>query len=165
MGYLQRCWVVEWLVSCVSAAIAVHSVYTMQPCTMSHHFMQSHIHRMHAYLAVTYLHIWQNDQGLLCATVATQGWNEYQNKESALKLTLENNILPRLLLGLEPATLLSRVHHSIHWAIPTPQLKNKYSRTPITVVSHLIGFHFPSSQSHIRTNQMYCIIQKLIFFF
>jgi len=36
--------------------------------------MQSHVHKVHAYLAVTcHLHLWQTDQGLLCATAVTQG--------------------------------------------------------------------------------------------
>ena len=29
-----------------------------------------------------HLHFWQNDWGLLCATVVTQGWNGYRNKSS-----------------------------------------------------------------------------------
>ena len=42
---------------------------TIQPCTMSCHFIQSHIHRMHAQLAVTcHQHFWLNDKDLLCCT-------------------------------------------------------------------------------------------------
>ena len=38
------------------------------------HFMQSHIRKVHVYLAVTCpLHFWQNDRGLLRATAATRG--------------------------------------------------------------------------------------------
>ena len=60
------------------------NVYTIQPCTMSHHFMQGCTHMVHVCLAVTcHLHFWQNDQDLLCATAVTWGWNGYQNKESA----------------------------------------------------------------------------------
>ena len=41
-----------------TAAVSVRSVYTVQPCTMSHH-----ICRVHVCLAVTcHLHFWQNDQ-------------------------------------------------------------------------------------------------------
>ena len=36
--------VVTWLVPRETAAIAACSVYTIQPCTMSGHFMQSHTH-------------------------------------------------------------------------------------------------------------------------
>ena len=44
--------------------------------------MQSHIHKVHAYLAVTcHLHFWQNDRGLLRATAVTRGWNGYRKKE------------------------------------------------------------------------------------
>ena len=50
--------------------------YNHAPC----HFMQSHIRKVHAYLAVTcHPHFWQNDLGLLCATVVTRGWNGYRN--------------------------------------------------------------------------------------
>ena len=51
--------------------------YNHAPC----HFMQSHIRKVHARLAVTcHLHFWQNDQGLLHATAVTRGWNGYWNK-------------------------------------------------------------------------------------
>ena len=48
--YVQRCLTATWLVPHETAAILVHSVYTI---TMSHHFMQSHICRVHACSAVT----------------------------------------------------------------------------------------------------------------
>ena len=55
---------------------ALCTPYNHAPC----HFMQSHICKLYAYLAVTcYPHFWQNDQGLLHATVVSQGWNGYQN--------------------------------------------------------------------------------------
>ena len=41
--YLQRFYVVKWLVSRKTAAVSSRSVYTIQPRTMSRHFMQSHI--------------------------------------------------------------------------------------------------------------------------
>ena len=50
-----------------------------------HHFMQSHIHKVHVSLAVTcHLHFWQNDRDLLRATAVTRGrgWNGYRNKVS-----------------------------------------------------------------------------------
>ena len=59
---------VTWLLPHETDAVSAHSVYTIQPCIMSHHFMHSHIHRLHVCLAVTcYLHFWQNDHDLLCA--------------------------------------------------------------------------------------------------
>ena len=89
--------------------------YNHAPC----HFMQSHIRKVHACLAVTcHLCFWQNDQGLLCATAVTRGWNGYQNKSQHRKLTLEKKIIPPLLPGFEPATFRSRVRRSNHWAIP-----------------------------------------------
>ena len=71
------------------------------PC----HFMQSHVHKVYACLAVTcHLRFWQNDRNLLRATAVTQGWNRYQNKCQHWKLTLEKKILLPLQQGFEPAT-------------------------------------------------------------
>ena len=76
--------------------------------------MQSHIHRMHACLAVTcHLHFWQNDRDIYCATAVTGGWN-YTDISQHRELTLEMRILLLLLLGLEPAAFRSRVWHSNH---------------------------------------------------
>ena len=92
--------------------------YNHAPC----HFMQSHIRKMYACLAVTcHLRFWQNDRGLLRATAVTRGWNGYRNKSQHRKLTLEKKILPPLQQGFEPATFRSRVRRSNHWAIPDPQ--------------------------------------------
>ena len=60
-------------------------IFCIHHTTMHCHFMQSHIGRVHACLAVScHLHFWQNDQGLLCAPVITWGWNKYPD-ESAQK--------------------------------------------------------------------------------
>ena len=70
------------------------SVYTIQPCTsLQSHFIQSHIHKVH---------VWQNDQDLLCATAVTQGWNRYQNESGQKKVTLEKKICPLLLQAVKP---------------------------------------------------------------
>ena len=51
--------------------------YNHAPC----HFMQSHIRKVYACLAVTcHLRFWQDDRGLLRATAVTRGWNGYRNK-------------------------------------------------------------------------------------
>ena len=100
-------------------------VYTIQPCSMLHapcHFMQSHIRKVYACLAVTcHLHFWQNDRDLLRATVVTRGWNGYRNKSQHRKSTLEKKILPPFQQGFEPATFQSQVRRSNHWAIPAPR--------------------------------------------
>ena len=68
--------------------------YNHAPC----HFMQSHIRKVYACLAVTcHLLFWQNDRELLRATVVTRGWNGYRNKSQHRKMTLEKTILPPLL--------------------------------------------------------------------
>ena len=96
--------------------------YNHAPC----HFMQSHIRKVYACLAVTcHLHFWQNNRCLSRATAVTRGWNGYQNKNQHRKLTLEKKILPPLLQGFEPATFRSRVRRSIHWAIPVPNYSNR----------------------------------------
>ena len=110
-----------WLVPQESAARESQSrrvlctPYNHAPC----HFMQSHIRKVYACLAVTcHLRFWQNDRVLLRATAVTRGWNGYRNKSQHRKLTLEKKILPPLQQGFEPATLQSRVRRSNHWAIP-----------------------------------------------
>ena len=91
--------------------------YNYAPC----HFMQSHIRKVYACLAVTcHLHFWQNDRDLLRATAVTWGWNRHWNKSQHRKSTLEKKILPLLQQGFEPATFQSQVWRSNHWAIPVP---------------------------------------------
>ena len=83
--------------------------------------MQSHIRKVYVCLAVTcHLRFWQNDQGLLCATAVTQGWNGYRNKSQHRKLTLEKKMFPPLQQGFKLATFRSQVQCSNHWAIPAP---------------------------------------------
>ena len=61
--------------------------YNHAPC----HFMQSHIRKVYACLAVTcHLRFWQNDRDLLRATAVTRGWNGYRYQHR--KLTLEKKI-------------------------------------------------------------------------
>ena len=112
-----------WLVPHETAAVSAQVLctpYNHAPC----HFMQSHIWKVYACLAVTsHLHFRQNDQDLLRATAVTQGWNRYRNKSQHQKSTLEKKILPPLLQGFEPATFRSRVRRSNHWAIPAPQAR------------------------------------------
>ena len=91
-----------WLVLHETAAISAQVLctpYNHAP----RHFMQSHICKVHACLAITcHLHFWQNDRNLLRATAVTRGWNRYRNKSQHRKLTPENKILPPLLPGLKP---------------------------------------------------------------
>ena len=101
------------------------------------HFMQSHIRKVYACLAVTcHLRFWQDDRDLLRATAVTQGWNGYQNKSPHRKLTLEKKILPPPLQGFEPANFQSRVRRSNHWAIPAPhEVSGTFSFTcPVTAL-------------------------------
>ena len=111
-----------WLVPHETAAISVQVLctpYNHAPCR----FMQNHIHKVYACLAVTcHQHFWQNGRDLLCATAVTRGWNGYQNKSQHRKSTLEKKILPPLLQGFDPTTFQSQVQRSNHWAIPMPLL-------------------------------------------
>ena len=69
-----------------------------------------------------HLHFWQNDRGLLHATVVTRGGgggvDRTLNKSQHTKLALEKKILPPLLPGFELATFRSRVRRSNQQAIP-----------------------------------------------
>ena len=69
-----------WLVPHETAAVSAQVLYTPYSHTPGH-FMQSHIRKVHAYLAVTcHLHFWQNDRDLLRATAVTRGWNGYRSQ-------------------------------------------------------------------------------------
>ena len=57
---------------------------------MSHHFLQSHIHRVPEHLAVTCpLHFRQNDWDLLCATAVTRGGTDIEIKVLPASLRAE----------------------------------------------------------------------------
>ena len=114
--YLQR-WHGWCRIKLLPSQRILCTLYNHAPC----HFMQSHICKGHACLAVTCdRHFWQNDQDILCAAAVTWGWNGYRNKNQHRKLTQEKKILPPLLPGLKPTTFQSWVQHSSHCAIPTP---------------------------------------------
>ena len=67
-----------WLMPRETAAISAQVLctpYNHAPC----HFMQNHIRKVDACLAVKcHLHFWQNDRDLLHATAVTRGWNRYR---------------------------------------------------------------------------------------
>ena len=108
--YSARIWLALHETAAVLAQVLC-TPYNHAPC----HFMQSHIRKVYASLAVTcHLHFWQNDRDLLRATAVTWGRNEYRNKSHHRKSTLEKKILPPLLQGFEPATFRSRVRRSNH---------------------------------------------------
>ena len=105
-----------------TAAVSVHAL-----CTCHHGafdsvtdlFEATVIRRVHVCLAVTCrLHLWQNDRDLLRAAAVTRwgegggGGNGYRNLSQHRKLTLEKNILPPLLPGMEPETFRSRARRS-----------------------------------------------------
>ena len=103
-----------WLVPHETAAVSTQVLctpYNHATC----HFIQSHIRKVYACLAVTcHLHFWQNDRDLLRATAVAREWNGYRNKSQHRKSTLEKKILLPLLQGFEPATFQSRVRRSNH---------------------------------------------------
>ena len=98
MVYLQRCH--GWChMKLLPSRRVLCTPYNHAPC----HFMQSHIRKLYACLAVTcHLHFWQNDLDLSRATAVTRRWNGYRNKSQHRKLTLEKKILPPLQQGFEP---------------------------------------------------------------
>ena len=101
-------------------------------------------------LAVTcHLHFWQNDWGLLHATVVTRGWNRYRNKSQHRKLTLEKKILPPLLQGFKPVTFRSWVRHSNHWVVTTIPSQLHHISITCSPQSHHSFVAFPSQVCHI----------------
>ena len=108
--------VLAWQVPHETAAISAQVLctpYNHAPC----HFMQSHICKLHACLAVTcHLHFRQNDRDLLRATALPRGCNGYGNTSQHRKLTLGKKILSPFLRGFEPATFRSWGWCSNHWA-------------------------------------------------
>ena len=77
----------KWRAYSASAQVLC-TPYNHAPC----HFMQSHMRKVYACLAVTcHLRFWQNDQGLLRATAVTRGWNGYRNKSQHRKKDLKQN--------------------------------------------------------------------------
>ena len=123
--------------------------YNHAPC----HFMQSHIHKVYACLAVTcHLRFWQNDRGLLRATAVTRGWNGYRNKSQHRKLTLEKKILPPLQQGFEPATFRSRVRRSNHWAIPAYIYKRPTTNRAVALGYSIINTNSTHQQSASSTS-------------
>ena len=138
--YIHRSGVQRWHGWCHKKLLPSRHVlctpYNHAPC----HFMQSHIHKVYACLAVAcHLHFWQNDRDLLRATAVTQGWNGYRNKGQHRKLTLEKKILPPLQQGFEPATFLSRVWRSNHWAIPAPRSRSLTTHFPRWNKQHVLN--------------------------
>ena len=108
-----------WLVPHETAAVSAQVLCTPYNHALCH-FMQSHIRRVYACLAVTcHLRFWQNDRDLLRATAVTRGWNGYRNKSQHRKSTLEKKILP---------TFQSRVRRSNHWAIPASRIMARCAR-------------------------------------
>ena len=103
-----------WLVPQESAARERQSrrvlctPYNHAPC----HFMQSHIRKVHVYLAVTcHPHFWQNDQGLLRATAVTPEGRPGMSDVSLLSgisgLSFDSSFLSPLMFFLPSPLALS----------------------------------------------------------
>ena len=131
---------------------------------------------MYAYSDETcHLHFWQNDRGLLRATVVTRGVERTPKKSQHTKLTLEKKILPPLLPGFELATFRSRVRRSYQQAIPAPYLptyshKDAHTYSLHTYVQHakltlekkilpllLPGFELTTFRSRVRRSYQQAI--------
>ena len=117
--YLQHHLLVTWHVPCATSAISACFVYTIQPCTMSHHFMQSHIIMygtcmLRCNLPPAILAEWPGSFLCYCCTMGEEWILKYKH----WKLTMENKILPPLLPELKPKTFQSRVWCLNHWVAP-----------------------------------------------
>ena len=78
------------------------------------HFMQSHIRKVYACLAVTcHLHFWQNDRDLLRATAVTRGWERIPPSAVVTGfLHLEDPELIFFLLPLKPGVGQNKCSHA-----------------------------------------------------
>ena len=118
---LQRCLCVTCLMLHETAAVPARSVYTVQPGTMSRHFMQSHVRRVHTCLAVTCTFGRMTGIYYVLLRYQVGEWNGYRSKSQHRKLTLDNNKnLPQVRPGLEPATFRLRVRRSTTELFPLP---------------------------------------------
>ena len=120
--YLKCCLGVTWLVPCETAATLAHSVHTIQPCTMSRHFMRSDICRVHAYLAATctFGRMTRSRISFMCyCAVVTWGWNKYLNFVKEVKSQPREENSPA---GTWTCNLLIMSQHSNHWAILAPHM-------------------------------------------
>ena len=101
-------------------------VYTIQPFTTSRYFMQSHIRRVHACLAVTcHLHFWHNHRDLMRATAVVRGWNGYGNKSAQKVYPGEINSPDTP--GFEPATV-NGISHLAASKYKVPKTQTVYSQ-------------------------------------
>ena len=108
MVYLQSRLVVTWLVPHETAAVSACSAYTIQPCTMSCHFMQSYIRRV-----AEHLEEWPG---------SFTYWGVMDTEIRAQKVDPGEENSPTAPAGLERKTFQSRVQCSNHWAILAPQV-------------------------------------------
>ena len=126
----------EWLVPHETAAVSAQVLctpYNHAPC----HFMQSHIRKVYACLAVTcHLHFWQNDRDLLHATAVTRGWNGYRNKSQHRKSTLEKKILPPLLQRFELGTFPTQARPFTTELSPLPNISSNESGRTVCSILH-----------------------------
>ena len=135
--------------------LSARSVYTIQPCTMSRHFMQSHIRRgacvFSCNLPPALLAEWPGSFTCYCANTGVERITKSE-PERKVDAGEENEILPPLLQGLEPATFRSRVRRSNYWVRPAPH----WDLT--TCGSHCVGCWdarwFESSDSAFRSMQL-----------
>ena len=148
-----------WLVPHETAAISAQVLctpYNHAPC----HFMQSHIRKVYACLAVTcHLHFWQNDRGLLRATAVTRRWNGYRNKSQHRKLTLEKKILPPPQQGFEPATFDHKSGALTTELSPLPKISQPlcelYARVASAVVLFLFLFFLVAARGVCSRGERY----------
>ena len=134
-----------WLVPQESAARESQSRHVLRtpykhaPC----HFMQSHICKVYACLAVTchlrFLAEWLGSFTCYCGNM---GVERILNKSQHRKLTLEKKILPPFQQGLEPATYIHAIHTGHAACTLSPS------------VTYLIDActHTPPAPQHIHTH-------------
>ena len=141
-----------WLVSHETAAVSAQVLctpYDHAPCQ----FMQSHIHKVYACLAVTcHPHFWQNDRDRLRATAVTREWNGYRNNSQHRKSSWRGKFSRRSCRDSNPrpfnnesgalTTELSPYHWANRWAI---------AKESAQVYTHII-MYYCESRNHISNS-------------
>ena len=111
--YVRRCLLVKLLVPCETAAVSARSVYTIQLCTMSRHFLQTHIRMVHPCLGrmtgIFLVLLWKHGDGTGTEIRVSSESCPWRRKFSCYSCRLEH------------ATFRSRVRRANHWAIPAWQ--------------------------------------------
>ena len=126
-----------WLVPHETAAVSAQVLctpYNHAPC----HFMQSHIRRVHACLAVTcHLHFWQNYRDLLRATAVTRGGTDTEIRVSTESRPWRRKFSRRSSRDSNPRPF-DHESGALTTELSPPPKSNSRCRCPVVVVASFV---------------------------